>query len=53
MDITSLIGVGVCVITILGLLIIMWYHEMRVIQQVDRYRADVIKKENDDIHTRP
>lgn len=46
MDINSLIGVGVCVLTVLGLLVIMWYHEMRVIQHVDRYRDDVMKKGN-------
>lgn len=52
MDINSWIGVGVCVLTVLGLLVIMWYHEMRVMQHVDRYRADVIKKETNDIHHR-
>lgn len=52
MDINSLIGVGVCVLIVLWLLVLMWYHEMRVIRQIDRYREDLIE-ENHDIHHRP
>lgn len=52
MDINSLIGVGVCVLIVLWLLVLLWYHEMRVMQHVDRYRADVMKKETNDIHHR-
>lgn len=47
-----MIGLGICVLTIIGLLGIMWYHEMRVIRQVDRYRLNVTK-ENHDRDTRP